>query len=162
MTTMAYIVARRSGTWEVRESRTSAAGPRSHTLATFRALTPEVIERARARSSKPLSPEELRRAASRVGAPIAAPAPDRAAGELLADLAAGRSPRPALRRLLLSALQNDRAETTDSARSAAEWVAATSRQRGEALRDLLLLADRLPPGRAATRPHFPRIESKPA
>jgi len=159
---MSYIVARRSGAWDVRETRASTAGPRSHTLATFRTLTPEVIKRAIARSSKPLSPDDLRRAALRVGAPVAAPAPDRAAGELLADLAAGRTLRPALRRLLLAALQGDGGDTSDSARSAAEWIVATSRQRGEALRDLLLLADRLPPGREAGRPLFPRIESKPA
>jgi hypothetical protein len=159
---MAYVVARRSGTWELRESRMSSAGPRSHTLATFRTLTPEVIDRARARASKPLSPEDLRRAAARAGAPVNASAPDRAAGELLADLAAGRGPRPVLKRLLIAALQDERGEASDSARSAAEWIAATSRQRGEALRDLLLLADRLPPGRAAMRPRFPRIESKPA
>jgi hypothetical protein len=159
---MAYIVARRSATWDIRETRTSAAGPRSHTLATFRVLTPEVVERAIARSSKPLTSEALRRAALRVGAPVAAPASDCAAGELLADLAAGRAPRPALRRLLLAALQGEGGDTSDSARSAAEWIVATSRQRGEALRDLLLLADRLPPGRAAERPRFPRIESKPA
>jgi hypothetical protein len=159
---MAYLVARRSGAWDVRETRSSAAGPRSHTLATFRVLTPEVIERAIARSSKPLNPDDLRRAALRAGAPVAAHAPDRAAGELLADLAAGRTPRPALRRLLLAALQGEGGDTSDSARSAAEWVVATSRQHGEALRDLLLLSDRLPPGRAAGRPRFPRIESKPA
>lgn len=159
---MAYIVARPSGAWDVRETRMSAAGPRSHTLATFRALTPEVVERAVARSSKPLMPNDLRRAALRVGAPIAAPASDRAAGELLTDLAAGRAPRPALRRLLLTALQGKGGDTSGGAQSAAEWIVATSRQRGEALRDLLLLADRLPPGRAAERPRFPRIESKPA
>ncbi len=159
---MAYIVTRRSGAWDVRETRTSASGPRSHTLATFRVLTPEVVERAVARSSKPLTQEDLRRAALRVGAPVAAPASDRAAGELLADLSAGRAPRPALRRLLLAALQGEVSDTSDSARSAAEWIVATSRQRGEVLRDLLLLADRLPPGRAAGRPRFPRIESKPA
>jgi hypothetical protein len=159
---MTYVVARRSGTWDVRESRMSAAGPRSHTLATFRVLTPEIIERARARASKPLSAEDLRRAALRVGAPVATPAPDRAAGQLLGDLAAGRAPRPALRRLLLVALQDERGSTSDSARSAAEWIAASSRQRGEVLRDLLLLADRLPRGRTTERPRFPRIESKPA
>lgn len=156
--TMAYIVARRSGAWDVRETRTSAAGPRSHTLATFRILTPEIIERAKARSSKPLSPDDLRRAALRVGAPVAAPACNRAAGELLADLAAGRAPRPALKRLLLTALQGEPNELSDAAR----WIAATSRERGEALRDLLLLADRLPARSAANRPRFPRIESKPA
>jgi hypothetical protein len=63
---------------------------------------------------------------------------------------------------VLAALQDERGGTSDSARSAAGWIAATSRQRGEALRDLLLLADRLPRGRAAERPRFPRIESKPA
>ncbi len=66
-----------------------------------------------------------------------------------------------VKRLPLAAPQDERGGTSDSASSAAEWIAASSRQRGEALRDLLLLADRLPRGRATEQPRFPRIESKP-
>jgi hypothetical protein len=158
---MAFIVPHRSGTWEIRESRTTPAGPRSRTLASFRTLTPEVVERARARSSKPLNPHDLHRAAARVGAPIAASPSDRAAGELLAQLTAGRPPRPVLRRLLLDVLQDRRDRSFDSAQAAAAWIGATLPRRGEALRELLLLADRLPATRRPPQLGFPPIHSAP-
>src|SRR6202035_6029993 len=104
---MAYFVTRDSGAWEIRESHNTDAGPRSRTLATFRTLTPEVIERARARSTKDLDAAELRKTARRIGAPVAAPTPDRAAGELLASLATGHRPRPLLARLLMKSLSAD-------------------------------------------------------
>ena len=49
-----YAIPRRNGSWELREAVATPSGPRSRTLASFRALTPEVIEHARARSTKPL------------------------------------------------------------------------------------------------------------
>jgi hypothetical protein len=158
---MAYVVARPGGAWEVRESRSTAAGPRSRTLATFRTLTPAVLERACARSAQPLHPNDLRKAALRAGAPLASGDADRATGELLAELAAGRRPRGALHRLLLDALLPGRPAVSDSARAAARWVAATPQERGESLRDLLLLTDRLPPGRAVAERRFPRVHSQP-
>jgi hypothetical protein len=164
---MAFIVARRSGTWEIRESKSTPAGPRARTLATFRALTPEVIEHAQARSTATLDPGRLRKAAVRAGAPVATGAPDRAAGELLAEIGAGHRPRPALARLLIDALRDESAgasagEASDSARAASAWVGATVQRRGETLRDLLLLTDRLPPSRAPVVRRFPRLRSRPA
>jgi hypothetical protein len=160
--TMAYVVARPSRQWELREARSTVAGPRSRTLATFTTLTPEVLEHARARSSQPLHARELRRVALRAGAPVANSAPDQAAGELLAKLADGQRPRPTLRRLLLDALEPGSAVVSDSARAAARWVTASQRERGETLRDLLLLADRLPPRRTPPHARFPRVRSTPA
>jgi hypothetical protein len=161
---MAYVVTRPGGAWEVRESRSTAAGPRSRTLATFRTLTPEIVVRACARSSTPLDPKGLRRAALRAGAPVAGDDADRATGELLAQLAAGNGPRPPLRRLLLDALEPRRLTTSASARAAARWATATPRQRGETLRDLLLLTDWLPAAdrrsaRAPAARSFPRVRS---
>ena len=149
---MAYVVDRRSGRWEIRESHTTAIGPRSRTLASFQTFTPEVIERAQARSPKTLDASELRNAAARAGAPIAVDASDRASVELLSELTSGRTPRPALRRLLMDALQSDSHEPSSgaqaaSAQAAASWITATPKERGEALHDLLLLTDRLPPSR---------------
>jgi hypothetical protein len=155
---MAYVVPHRAGRWEIRESHATSEGPRSSTLASFEVLTAEVVERAQRRSSKPVEREELRRAAARVGAPVAPEAPDRASGELLAELAAGRYPRPVLRRLLLELLQNRGGGSSDSALAASSWIGATPRQRGDALRDLLLLADRLPARKRATQSRFPRIQ----
>jgi hypothetical protein len=178
---MAYLVARNGGMWEARESRATPRGPRSHTLATFRVLTPEVLERIVQRAAKPLRTEDLRRAAARAGVPIEPRPTDRACGELLAELARGRQPRGALRELLLAALQSERSGgngerggsnergggageggPSHNARAAGAWIAATPAQRGEALRDLLLLSDRLPARRAASRPRFPRIRTAPA
>jgi hypothetical protein len=156
---MAFVTAHRGGAWEIRESHITPAGPRSHTLASFRTLTSEVIERAQARSSKPLDQEDLRRAARRVGAPIAPSPPDRVTGELLRELAAGRRPRPLLRRLLLDVLQDERERSSDSARAAAGWIGATPQQRGDALRDLLLLTDRLPRRRRPAQLRFPPLHS---
>ncbi len=159
---MAYITARPEGVWEVRESRSTAAGPRSRTLATFRTLTPEIVERANERASKPVDPQALRRSALRAGAPVASGDADRAAAELLAELPAGRRPRPALRRLLLDALGSGHSPMSDSARAAARWAAATPQRRGESLHDLLLLTDRLPSARRRASERFPRLHSKPA
>jgi hypothetical protein len=156
---MAYIVPHRASRWEIRESHATSEGPRSNTLASFGVLTSEVIERAQLRSSKPLDHEELRRAAARVGAPVAPEAPDRASRELLMELAAGRRPRPVLQRLLLDLLQNQNgSSSSDSALAASAWIGATPRQRGDALRDLLLLADRLPARKRARQLRFPRIQ----
>jgi hypothetical protein len=175
---MAYIIARNSGMWEIRESHSTPAGPRSRTLATFKTLTPEAIERARERSRKDLHATELRKAARRAGAPVAAQPSDRSAGELLTQLAEGHRPRPLLTRLLANALSadasralapdgrttppTDEEQLTDSERAAGAWVAATPERRGEALRNLLLLTDWLP--RATTREQlqFPRISSQAA
>ncbi len=174
---MAYVVARPGGSWELRESRATARGPRARTLATFRTLTPQVIEHARARSAGPLDDALVRAAALRAGAPVGASAPDRAAGELLAQLDSGQRPRPALARLLLHALQSpapgspdhprheragDGQPLSDSARAAAAWVASSAQSRGETLRDLLLLADRLPAPRTPAGRRFPRLRSAPA
>lgn len=159
---MAYVVARKTGGWEIRESHSTDAGPRSRTLANFRTLTPEVIERARTRSSKDLDADELRKAARRAGAPVTAPVPDATAGDLLAELAAGRRPRPLLVRLLAQALSGGETQATDNAQAAAAWISASPERRGETLRDLLLLVDQLPPRVQRRHARFPRIVSRAA
>lgn len=158
---MAYVTRGSAGKWEIRESRTTAAGPRSHTLATFSLLTPEVIARAQSRADRPLRAEQLRQTARRAGAPVAAPTCDRAAGELIAELTAGRRPRPELARLLIDALQSDATTPSDHTSAASIWIGASPQKRGEALRDLLLLVDRLPYRERKQRARFPRIESQP-
>jgi hypothetical protein len=163
LTTMAYVVPRKGGLWEIRESRATPAGPRSHTLATFRVLTPEIETRALARTAKSLCAQDLQQAVVRAGAPIALAPADRAAGELMAELARGHQPRRALRELLRDALQRDGAgEPSANARAAGAWLAASAAEHGEALRDLLLLSDRLPTGLPRRRRRFPRIDTAPA
>jgi hypothetical protein len=160
---MAFIVPTKRGEFEIRESRSTPKGPRSRTLASFRELTDKAVKKAQERASKPLDTDELRHAARRAGAPVAAAPADQAARELIAELAKGQEVEPKLRGLLVDALGGGWAEPASSpgaARSAAEWIAATPRQRGKVLVDLLLLADALPSGGRRGKPlRFPRLES---
>src|SRR5439155_7061388 len=103
--TMAYIVRRPRGGFEVRESTLTRKGPRSRTLAAFTLLSGDVIAHARSRSADPPDADALRRLAVRAGAPVAAARPDGAALALIAELASGRSVAPGLRRALLARLQ---------------------------------------------------------
>lgn len=154
---MAFITPRKNGAWEIRETRATPAGPRSSTLASFRELDAEVIERAQARAVKPIDTDELRRAALRAGAPIEAPPADRAASQLLGELSMGRKPRRALRRLLADAIDSSDTGLSDAARAAQEWVAASPEERGKTLRELLLLGDALPKRRRPDHIQFPRF-----
>lgn len=162
---MAFVIPNKRGRFEIRESRSTADGPRSRTLASFTELTDEVIEKARRKAEKPLTREQVVDAAKRVGAPIARSAADQAARELIAALSKGGQPEPKLRRLLAAKLNDRPSEATtpsDPARAVGEWMAATPTERGRALVDLLLLADALPRrGRRGKELRFPRLESRP-
>jgi hypothetical protein len=165
---MAYVVATKPGRFEVRESASTDSGPRSRTLASFRELTPEVVEKVQARAGKPPTAEELTRSALKAGAPVRGPKLDEAAREALRLMANGERPDPMLRRLLIDALSdedrsnrpaNPRAHVSDAARAATQWVGVGAEERGDALRELLDLADALP---VRLRPHeigFPRLKS---
>jgi hypothetical protein len=143
---MAFVVPRKRGGFEVRESRTTPEGPRSRTLISFHQLTDELIEKAREKAEKPPSAKELRRAARRVGAPVVDRPVDEAARRLITEIGKGRKLDPTLRHLLIGLLRNERADddeqsASDSGLSIAPWIAATPEERGRALVDLLLLAD---------------------
>ena len=162
---MTFIVPTRRDRFEIRESRSTPKGPRSETLVSFRELTDEVIQRAREKATKPLSAEELRRTARRAGAPVARPPIEQAARELIAELAKGRGLDPTLKSILLELLQRGYKEDgnpspkNEAARSIAGWMAATPKERGKALFDLLLLADALPSGGRRGKPlRFPRLD----
>jgi len=158
---MAFVTSSKRGHFEIRESRSTPAGPRSRTLASFKELDAETIEKARARAESPLDPEQLRRAALRAGAPVAGGDADRVSRELLAQLARGNEPSPMLRRLLLDALESPQREpVSDAARAASEWADATAGERGETLVDLLRLADAVPLRRRPATSDFPRLASR--
>lgn len=158
---MAYVIRQKSGSWEIRESRATPRGPRSRTLASFRELTPEAIRQALERASAPLDAGEIRAAARRAGAPVAGAG--HAGARLIAALGGGPPPPPGLRRVLLEALgSRPRKAVTDNERAASEWLGASPERRGETLRDLLLLADRVPQRRRARALRFPRIVSRAA
>jgi hypothetical protein len=165
---MAFVVSTKKGNFEIRESRSTPSGPRSRTLVSFKELTDETIEKARARAAKPPTADDLHEAALRAGAPVAAPPIDRAARELIGRLAKGERPDPMLRRLLLDALANEdrsdrptdpTATVSDSARSVSEWVGTSPAERGAALEDLLLLADALPLRRRSDTIGFPGLKA---
>jgi hypothetical protein len=167
---MAYVVSTKRGGYEIRESESTPKGPRSRTLASFRELDDTVIRKARERAAKPPEPEELRQAALRAGAPVAEEPVDRSARETLRLLAGGAMLDPMLRRLLADALRSEerRASThsempvpeiSDAARSATQWIGATPEARGEALRELLGLADALPFEIRPEAIDFPRLSS---
>jgi len=166
---MAFVTATKNGRYEIRESRSTPDGPRSRTLASFKELDEEAIEKARARAESPLDAEQLRRAALRVGAPLAPRPVDRAARELLGRLAKGEQPSPMVKRLLSAALESADGEVahrpgevSDAARSASEWIDAGPEERGEALEDLLRLTDALPLRRRPAAIGFPRLSSRAA
>lgn len=159
---MAYVVSRPAGRWELRESVWTHRGPRSRTLATFRTLTADAISHARSRATKPLTEAAVRIAAHRAGAPVSPPSAERAAAELLRDLARGSGPRTAIQEILIAALRahpDQPARLSDAAAASAGWLAASPTERGQALRDLMLLADRIPHREAPERPRFPTIHS---
>jgi hypothetical protein len=163
---MAFVVPTKPGRYEIRESRSTSKGPRSHTLTSFTELTDEVISKARAKAVKPPTAVQLRKSARRAGAPVAQPVVERAARALIAELARGRRLEPPLKRLLIELLTKglrdgrDASPSTETAHSMALWVAATPEERGKALVDLLMLADALPAQGRKDKPlRFPRLDS---
>ncbi len=149
---MTFVTAGRNGSFEVRESYTTPAGPRSRTLATFRELDEATIKKVIERAETPPTREALVEVALRAGATVAATPVDKAARDLLRALARGESMSPSHRRLLLDALGGESIQ-------AAEWLGTSLTKRGEALRDLLLLVDAVPIRRRAGESDFPRIDS---
>lgn len=148
---MAYVVKRPGGRYELRESLMTDRGPRSRTLASFRELTADIVELALTRSVAPLSAGEIQRAARRAGAPVPSSPADAAAAALLFELNHGRQPTGRIARVLTAALAErggaSREPPSDAERAVGPWLSATLEQRGEALRDLLLLSDALPTSR---------------
>jgi hypothetical protein len=159
---MAFVVPTKRGEFEVRESHSTPKGPRSRTLATFKELNDEVIEKARAKAAKPPDAEDLRNAARRVGATVAPDPVDRAARALIAELGKGRDLEPSLHRMLVDLLEDHEKPRSagDARHSVAEWMSSAPEERGRALVDLLLLADALPHGGRVGKPlDFPPLNS---
>jgi hypothetical protein len=154
---MAYVVSRPGGRWEIRESVATERGPRSRTLATFRRLAPEVVDRAASRASRPTSATEIRAAARRAGATNSVA--DAAARTLLTEIGLGRPPSPGLRRVLAGLLADPPQEDPDLG-DAILWAAASPEERARALDGLLQLVDFLPVRHV--RPlSFPPLLSRP-
>lgn len=142
---MAFVVRRPGDRWEIRESYSTPAGPRARTLASFRVLTDDVIRRASAAGGQTLERQAIIRAARKAGAPIERAGTDSTAAALLRVLARGTPVSPGLGRLLHDHLERTTRRVHLVEDSVAEWIGASDRERGDALVDLLGLADRLPP-----------------
>jgi len=67
---MAYVVARKGGRFEIRESLHTAGGPRSRTLAGFRVLTDQALDAAARRAQRPFDREAVVRSGRRAGARV--------------------------------------------------------------------------------------------
>jgi hypothetical protein len=149
---MAFVTSGRDGAFEVRESKSTPTGPRSRTLATFRELDEATIRKVIERAEKAVERDDLIQAALRAGATVASAPADQAARALLRSLAREEAPSRKHRRLLLNALSGD-------SNSAAQWLGTSQADRGEALRQLLLLSDAIPIRRRPPKIRFPRIDS---
>ena len=68
---MAFVVSRRDGRFEIRESVHTAKGPRARTLANFSTLTEGVIRAAEARARRPFDRTSVVASAVKRGAPTA-------------------------------------------------------------------------------------------
>ena len=161
MPTMAYVVPRQNGRWELRESRAGARGPRSRTLVSFSTLGAAELGVALERAQVPVEAAELVAAAKRAGAPVEAAPAETAAAALLGALSRGepmpRRWRSALSDLLGSgsSVGSEVRPVSDAERSVAAWADATLQARAEALWDLLLLADRTGRRPQPQRERFP-------
>lgn len=152
---MAFVTQNRSGRWEIRESRSTPAGPRSQTLATFERLGHAHLTLAASRAAGEFLPEAVADAARRAGAPVALGPADEAATVLLRAVGDGESLSPGLRALLLDAL--GKRKPRPSTEEALGHIGKSAEERGAELIDLLLLTDALPDSSAKSKLKFPGI-----
>ncbi len=157
---MAFIVAKKDGSWEARESIRTESGPRSRTLASFRGMSPEVIDQIVDRASGSVDVEDLRRRAARAGIPTATEV-DRLAARAAREIALSGRPSRNFSVLLADALR-DEPELPHHLDRMKLWAGATLIERADAVVDLLRAGSAFPPidwERYARRPRFPRIDS---
>ena len=164
---MAYLYLRKGGRAEIREAHSTARGPRSRTLVSFRGpLRQEHLDRAEAAAARPFERDALLRRARELRIAIEEPSADAAARELIARLRGGAALDARLAALLREQLAALSAQPVPAdLADAAEWVGASDVERGRALRDVLRLYDAIAqsrePVRAAPAPRFPRFSSRP-
>lgn len=163
---MAYVVARRNGRFELRESLHTPQGPRARTLAGFAVLSDDVLARAAARAQRPFNAAAAIDSGRRAGAQIVAGSQWRASSEqALPDRGKPVSEGPAPRSK--KSTQPRRAgsgsflaATARMARSVRRDPAAERVSPGDALIDLLGFADAVrasQPPRPAKPLAFPAI-----
>lgn len=157
---MAYVVARRDGRYEVRESITTSDGPRSRTLASFRVMSPTVLDHAEARATRPFDRTAVAARARTLGAPEEpSETPVRLAWRLLTQLGAGQQLPELVADALRAELGSAAGPLPDTIPPLIDWLGVSTRERGDTLRDLLRMTDRLPPRRTRPGRRYPRIAS---
>jgi hypothetical protein len=163
---MPYLVRRSARRTEIRESRLTPRGARSHVLASFEgSLTRDVLERAAARATRPFDPDGLVRRARALGIAVSGRSREPEARALLARLRRGDPLDPVLAAALREALaRQPQAEIPEPLADVAEWLGASAAERGAALRELLDLYGRIeasrPLPRRRERARFPRFSSR--
>lgn len=156
---MAFLVARKNGRFEIRESVATAVGPRARTLASFRELDDDVLDRAAANARGRFDRAVIAARAAELAVPRRADSASRRARELIGDLRHGRRPAPGLITLLRAELPQSVAPIPDTIEQAYEWIGRSDAERGATLRDLLQLADAFPQRPRPDHSSFPRIRS---
>jgi hypothetical protein len=165
---MAYLYVRPNGRVEIREAHSTPRGPRSRTLVGFRGdLTEETLDRAESVAARPFDREALRARARELGIGVAPLRADAAARALVTRMRRGAALDPAWATLLRRLLEErPEAPVPDALADVLDWVGASDRERGRALRDVLRLYDRIarsrPPVREAEQERFPRFQVRPA
>ena len=156
---MAYLYCRENGRAEIREAHSTSRGPRSRTLASFRGpLTDGILDRAEAASVRGLDRGALRERALKLGIPIERASVGSTARALSAGLRRGAPIDPVLSTVLREQLERvASAPVPDELADAVEWVGASDRERGCALRDVLRLYDTIGRSRAAVREPAARL-----
>jgi hypothetical protein len=163
---MAFLVQRGADRIEIRESVSTPRGPRSRLLASFsEPLTPDVLERAAARATRPFDRQALIRRARAAGIEIFERSRESEMRACLARLRRGDPVDPVLAAVLREALTDEPDEPVpEELAEVSAWVGASSAARGAALRELLDLYGQVASSRAAPRqrrrPRFPRFSSR--
>lgn len=164
---MAYLYIRRNGRVEIREAHSTPRGPRSRTLVSFQgALTEPLLDRAESASARGFDRDAIRGRARELGVPVAHPVADAEAHALIARLRRGARIDPVLVSVLREQLASrEAAPVPEELADVIEWIGAGDHERGDALRDVLRLYDRIARSRDAVREpearRFPRFEVRP-
>lgn len=157
---MAFVIARRDGRYEIRESVSTPKGPRARTLATFHALSDDVLDHAESRATTRFDRAHIVAKAAAVDVPAEERSTAQVGWDLLVRLGGAHQLPPALAAALAARLTSSPdAAMPDTLPPLLDWLGVGLQERGEALRDLLRLTDRIPSRGERRRRAFPRIAS---
>lgn len=142
---MAYLVARPDGRYEIRESRRGKSGPIARSLSTFKILDRSSLDRARANCRGKFDQDQIVKRAKELGVPtqLVGDATELALN-LVAEIRSGAALAPGVAAVVREALPETPAIDPGIAEAVAEWAGRSDRDRGDALLELMLLAEQYP------------------